>query len=66
MPWGDVKICDSVRHGAHTIESEAPNNTTTGTPNAAATCAGPLSLPTKREAPDIKLLTSVKGALRQT
>ena len=33
--------------------SEVPNSTTTGTPNAAAMCAGPLSLPTKSAAPAI-------------
>ena len=44
----DVSTRDSVRHGAHVTGSDGPNSTTTGTPNAAAMCAGPLSLPMNR------------------
>ena len=63
---GDVSTRDSVRQGAHVTGSDGPNRTTTGIPNAAATCAGPLSLPMNKDAPDIRLFTSANGALRIT
>src|SRR5207253_2814381 len=45
MASGFVRTCPSVRQGAQFTGSLGPNSTTTGTPKAAAMCAGPLSLP---------------------
>ena len=60
---GIVSTCASVRHGAQFTGSLGPNSTTTGTPKAAAMCAGPLSLPMKSCAPAMRLFTSASGAL---
>ena len=56
-----VSTCDSVRQGAHVTGSEGPNSTTTGTPNAAAMCAGPLSLPMNKARPPSGSLTRASG-----
>ena len=56
----------SVRHGAQVTGSDAPKIATTGTPNAAAMCAGPLSLPMNSAAPDIRLLTRASGSFFKT
>ena len=58
MPRGLESATDSVRHGCHISGSDEPNNTTTGTPNAAAMCAGPLSLPRNKLAPASRFFTS--------
>ena len=61
-----VSTCDSVRHGAHVTGSDAPKITTTGTPKAAAICAGPLSFPRNRAAPEMRLFTRVSGSFLRT
>ena len=53
-----------VRQGAQFTGSLGPNRTTTGTPKAAAICAGPLSLPMNSCAPAIRFFTSPSGAFR--
>ena len=62
MPAACVRISDVVRHGAQITGSDEPNITTTGTPNAAAMCAGPESLPTKSVAPRSNDFISWSGA----
>ena len=52
-----------VRQGAQTSESEGPNNTICGTPNAAATCAGPESLPAKKATRRASIWRSRSAAL---
>src|SRR5436190_20585064 len=58
----ETSTCDSVRQGAHVVGLLGPNSATTGTPNAAAMCAGPLSLPINKLAPANKLLTRSSDA----
>ncbi len=43
----DFSTSAGVRHGAQTSASDEPKNTSCGTPNAAARCAGPESLPAR-------------------
>src|SRR5579883_889481 len=43
-----------VRQGAHVSSDDGPKRTTSGTPNAAAACAGPESLPRNRAASHIR------------
>src|SRR5690349_2024938 len=50
IPCGATSTSLCVRQGAQTTGSDAPNITTTGTPNAAAMWAGPESLPTNSAA----------------
>src|SRR5579871_1611347 len=62
MPAADFKTIDSVCHGCQTSASDEPKNTITGSPKAAAMCAGPLSLPANREAPASKDFISSSDA----
>ena len=62
IPPGAVTTSDGVRHGPQMAGSEAPKTTTDGTPNAAAMCAGPESLPTKTVADANRHLSSSSGA----
>src|SRR5258708_2411190 len=63
MPLGELRISDGVRHGPQMRESELPNTTAAGTPKAAAICAGPESLPTNSDAPEVTDISSLKGGL---
>ena len=61
-PAGTVSTAASVFQGAQITGSEGPNSTTTGTPKAAAMCAGPLSLPMNSAAPASRRLDLVAGS----
>src|SRR5215510_5043263 len=62
MPSGLLSASEQVFQGRHTSMFEGPKSTITGSPNAAAMCAGPESLPRNRVALASRSLISGSGA----
>src|ERR1700722_5904862 len=62
IPAGEATTSAAVRQGPQMAGSEPPKMTTTGSPNAAAMCAGPESLPINKDAELSSDLICSRGA----